>query len=768
AANSPQLVDVNLVVYRPVIEVSARQFEFGAFEGGANPNDQILSISNSGTGVLDWTIGEGCSWLSAEPNSGSSTGEVDDVNLSVDITGLAGGIYDCNLIISGAYAANSPQMAGVTLYVRIDDGELHVPLEYSTIQGAIDDASGGDTVIVAPGRYTGDGNRDIEFLGKAITVRSVDPNDPCVVAGTIIDCNGSNTERHRGFNLNCFGGLCGFTITNGYALEGGGIRSGCFMTTISKCIIRGNAAVNDGGGIYLGEGGVIEDCLITGNRARLLGGGIGCRRDIVTISNCVITGNKADFGGGGIGKMHSSSELVIRNCTIADNYASHKGGGIYSWEKLQLTITNSIIWNNEAGDCDYQLALDAAPLGDTSKVWISYSDIEGGCQHSCMDGHVSLYCLGGNIDLEPDFAEAGHWVDSNDPNIVVEPNDPNGVWVGGDYHLRSEGGRWDPNSESWVVDANASACIDAGDPNSDWTEELWPHGGRINMGAYGGTAEASMSLPSVWDIADIDKDGEVDFVDFEILASQWEDVPGLPSADIAPPEGDGIVDGLDLGMLVGYWLYGVTVPAGPIAHWKFDEGSGTTAYDSVGENHGTLVGDVNWTDGQIGGALEFDGVDDYVDLSFTMQFDNNNFTITGWFRTNSDTTGRSEQIWNSGYNGGNHDLEVDMVNNGLHFYARDASGSYLYRITYNGNDGIWHHFAVLRRGNDFELYFDGGIGAPVWKVLGDLDAVGVVPRIGNGLNGIHNRHFDGIIDDVRVYDRALTGGEVWQLYQDGL
>jgi len=67
-------------------------------------------------------------------------------------------------------------------------------------------------------------------------------------------------------------------------------------------------------------------------------------------------------------------------------------------------------------------------------------------------------------------------------------------WVEGDYHLKSRKGRWDPISEDWVIDDVISPCIDAGDPNSPIGHELFPNGGRINMGAFGGTAEASMSL----------------------------------------------------------------------------------------------------------------------------------------------------------------------------------------------------------------------------------------------------------------------------------
>ena len=90
---------------------------------------------------------------------------------------------------------------------------------------------------------------------------------------------------------------------------------------------------------------------------------------------------------------------------------------------------------------------------------------------------------------DPLFAHNGYW----DPNGTQE-NPYDDFWIDGDYHLKSQAGRWDPNSQSWVIDNITSPCIDADDPNSPVGDEPEPNGGVVNMGAYGGTAEASISL----------------------------------------------------------------------------------------------------------------------------------------------------------------------------------------------------------------------------------------------------------------------------------
>jgi len=222
---------------------------------------------------------------------------------------------------------------------------------------------------------------------------------------------------------------------------------------------------------------ILEGFVIT-RGAGEVAGGINCMGSSPTISHCLIVGNRVidpNVGGGAVFCIDSNA--VFENCTFSGNYGGEQGAGLYLCDS-NAVLLNCIVWDN----LPYQIAV-ACGLDPN----ITFSDV--------ADGWLDT----GNTDIDPYFAELGYWADANDPNIAVEPSDPNAVWVGGDYHLKSQAGRWEPYSASWLIDDVTSLCIDAGDPNSDWTAELWPHGQRINMGAYGGTPQASMSLSIVAD-----------------------------------------------------------------------------------------------------------------------------------------------------------------------------------------------------------------------------------------------------------------------------
>jgi hypothetical protein len=117
---------------------------------------------------------------------------------------------------------------------------------------------------------------------------------------------------------------------------------------------------------------------------------------------------------------------------------------------MTVPIVNNIIWKNEISQSD-----TAGP----NAFEIRCNDIQGGWEGE------------GNIDKDPLFANP----DADD------------------FHLKSQAGRWDPAAQAWVQDTVTSPCLDAGDPTSDLADEPEPNGGRINLGAYGGTAQASKS-----------------------------------------------------------------------------------------------------------------------------------------------------------------------------------------------------------------------------------------------------------------------------------
>ena len=405
-------------------------------------------------------------------------------------------------------------------FARIIIVDNNGPADFNNIQAAVNDANNGDTVVIQPGIYTGDGNRDINVSGKAITIRSIDPNDPCIAAATIVDCNAKSGNFHLGFQFNGYHDanlvtLAGLTITNAYS---DAIFCENHGPVISRCIIKNNHV-----GIYCTNhmhldcivgSPRIEHCLITNNTGSHACGVCANGHAYPLVIDCVVTGNQAD----GVGAINHGV-LYVSNCTITNN----KNYGVYCEEgcpglPFSAEITNSIIWNNAS----YEIYLVNLP--EWANVKMSYSDLQGGLA-GVKQGTISKITWGpGNIDVDPCFAQPGYWVNINDPNIPVEPNNPNAVWAGkGDYHLQSAAGRWDPNQTIWVTDVNTSACIDTGDPNSDWTKELWPHGKQINIGAYGGTPEASMSLSTIGNIANLDNDpcDIVDLNDFALFVDKW-------------------------------------------------------------------------------------------------------------------------------------------------------------------------------------------------------------------------------------------------------
>jgi len=266
--------------------------------------------------------------------------------------------------------------------------------DYPTIQAAINAGSDGDVIELQPGIYTGQGNRDIEFDDKAVTVRSIDPNNFNIAAATIIDCNGTQDEYHRGFYFHNNEGpeavVEGVKIIGGYAEYGGAIYcDGDSSPTIINCIISQNTAA-DGGGIYneWDSSPTISNCIFTDNFADGAGGGIYNYNCFVSLSNCVFSENGAGWYGGGIYNEDSSPELT--DCTFSWNSAGD-GGGVY----------------NEWGSCPN---LVSCTFSNNSAQW------DGGGMYNDDSGPELTDCLfSGN---SADWYGGGIYNDHSSPNLV--------------------------------------------------------------------------------------------------------------------------------------------------------------------------------------------------------------------------------------------------------------------------------------------------------------------------------------------------------------
>ncbi|MHC4150209.1 MAG: right-handed parallel beta-helix repeat-containing protein, partial [Planctomycetota bacterium] len=255
-------------------------------------------------------------------------------------------------IISAAVLLLAPASASATTRL--------VPTQYPTIQAAIDDSNDSDEVVVAPGTYTGEGNRDIDFGGRAITVRSENGPDTC-----IIDCQGISTGQHRGFYFHsgedANSVLDGFTIKNGYvnAYKDGGAAIKCVESspTIRNCVFTVNNVYDPtrvggyGGAIYnIKSSPALSNCEFHDNYANKMGGGIcNHKQSSPIIENCQFELNTANNRGGAIYNWNNSNP-TISHSKFVGNTATVSGGGVYSEYRVNATIANCIFSDNTAGN----------------------------------------------------------------------------------------------------------------------------------------------------------------------------------------------------------------------------------------------------------------------------------------------------------------------------------------------------------------------------------------------------------------------------------
>jgi len=261
---------------------------------------------------------------------------------------------------------------------------------------------------------------------------------------------------------------------------------------------------------------------------------------------------------------------------------------------------------------------------------------------------------------------------------------------------------------------------------------------------------------SIDPVVDLNDDGIVDAADLCMMVDYWG--TDMPLCDIGPmPWGDGIVDVQDLIILAEHLFEDYRL----IAHWELDETEGSIACDSVQANDGTCHGEPLWVPagGKIGGALQFDGIDDYISVPFVLDPCVGSFSVFTWLKggtpgqvilSQANSTSGSNSTW----------LGIDPSTGKLMTRLSDPLFPPLESDSVI-TDGQWHHVGLVYNRDSLHrhLYVDGA------EVARDMGPVGTI-RADGGLYIAADEFLDvtsffhGLIDDARIYNNDLSAKEI--------
>ncbi len=462
----------------------------------------------------------------------------------------------------------------------------------------------------------------------------------------------------------------------------------------------------------LGPDTILEGFTITGGSS-FDGGGMWNWESNPTVINCIFTANMARNGGG---MYNYQSSPTVTNCTFSDNTISSSGGGMYNGGSSP-TVTNCKFISNsvfnttsqELGGGMYN-SNGSSPMVTNCTFSGNSADSGGGMCNSSSNPTVTNCILWGDT---PDEI-----YDGAGSSPTVNYSDVQGGWSGaGGNNIDADPCFVNAAAGYFQLLSSESPCVEAGD---------------------------NSALPA--DTADLDGDGNtVEAIPF--------DLDGNPRVFDRDKDRMAIVD-------MGAYEY--REPLELVGHWKLDEYYGYIAYDSAGENHGTLYGGPpHWhpDGGQVGGALQLDGVDDYVDCGNDDSLNIvDEITLAVWVKTNdagnfehNPYVMKGEYSYALKYRSTN-EIEFFIFDGGWRFVRYDVGSSF--------ND-VWHHIAGTYDGNELKLYIDGGLE----KTLGYTGSINMSAyNVNIGRNSmIPDRLYGGMIDDVRIYNYALTDDEILYL-----
>lgn len=431
-----------------------------------------------------------------------------------------------------------------------------------TIRAGMDAAIDGDEVVLARGTYRGEGNRDLDFAGKAITVRSLSPGDPETVAATVLDCEGSASDRHRAFSINSNGSetvtLAGFTVVNGYAplfsdyppygalphggaiaalnaslmlenmhfennaaLSGGAVYGESSSLILDRCVFRANKGVSFrtdgnlyffplGGAAHVDTGNVlVAGCDFVQNQA-MIGGAFFSEAASGTISDSRFEGNWVEGNyrdGGAIATFHSDELTILRSRFLANESRSSGGrGGAAFVSSGEVAFEDCLFAKNRAPSSGGAICIRRDTQAALQRCTLDANDAERGS---------SLHCEGPNVEVQITSsilrAARRNVFRASGADIAMDYSNVQGGWAG-TGNIDEDPLFAAPESFDYRLSIG-SPCIDAGDSalgeqpgllDLDRLRRPWPE--RVDMGALeaGSFSYGDLDCSSGIDFSDID------------------------------------------------------------------------------------------------------------------------------------------------------------------------------------------------------------------------------------------------------------------------
>lgn len=307
-------------------------------------------------------------------------------------------------ILALAAAIWSEPAKAATHFVRPDGSG-----DFPTIQAALAAASNGDEIRLTDGTFRGPGNRDLDFLGKSVVLRS-DSGDP---ERCVIDCEASATSPARGIRFHSGEGALSvveaITIQDGHAPSAGGSLG------------------RSGGGILCEDGTAptITRCRLIGNIAGRYGGGICCVSSAASITWCTFQDNLAEESGGGLARVFDSPFGLVGNCTFYRNAATFDGSGVFLAFSARATVERTIVASN--------VASSGVHIEENAVIQLICSDIYGNEGGDWVGGIEDQLGVNGNKSADPLFcnAEEGNLtLDVTSPCSPSSPENPDCGLIG--------------------------------------------------------------------------------------------------------------------------------------------------------------------------------------------------------------------------------------------------------------------------------------------------------------------------------------------------